>query len=285
MKTKVEKMPKSTIKLTVTIESAKVKEAYDEVLEDTVENIELDGFRKGKAPKDMVEQKIGVSKLYGEVVNYLLQKYYPQALKENTILAIANPKVEIKEFDLEKDFEFVATIAIKPEVKVGDFRKLLRNSYKDKVEKNDKGEHDHVHMGSNEIIDAIMKETKVEVSDMLIDDEANRMMSRLVDQAQTIGLSLEQYLKSQNKTSDQLRGEYNKIAERNLVAELGLLKIIEDEKVEVSDEEIDQMIQAAGDPKIADRMKSFSERMYIKSILQKNKLISQLAEEIENDKK
>ena len=126
-------------------------------------------------------------------------------------------------------------------------------------------------MGSNEIIDAIMKETKVEVSDMLIDDEANRMMSRLVDQAQTIGLSLEQYLKSQNKTSDQLRGEYNKIAERNLVAELGLLKIIEDEKVEVSDEEIDQMIQAAGDPKIADRMKSFFERMYIKSILQKNK--------------
>src|SRR4030043_1420618 len=134
MQTKIEKLPKSVIKLTVTVESAKVKDTYEEVLEEKVKTAKVEGFREGKAPKKLVEEKIGVSNLYGDVINKLLQTYYSQALKENHIAALSNPKVEIKEFDLEKDFEFTAELATKPEVKVGNYKKALKAVYDEKNE-------------------------------------------------------------------------------------------------------------------------------------------------------
>ena len=125
MKTQIEKLPKSTIKMTVTIENDKVKEFYEKEVEKAIENTEIQGFRKGTAPKEMVIEKVGNSKLYGDAINNLLQNFYPQALKENKLLPVSNPKVEIKEFDVEKDLEFTAEFAIKPDVKIGDYRKAL----------------------------------------------------------------------------------------------------------------------------------------------------------------
>ncbi len=96
MKTNIEKLPKSTIKVTITVENDKVKESYDKILTKAAQETEIEGFRKGTAPKEMVKDKIGVSTLYGDALNDLLQTYYPQALKENHISTVSNPKVEVK---------------------------------------------------------------------------------------------------------------------------------------------------------------------------------------------
>lgn len=114
MKTKIEKLPKSTVKLTVTIEADSVKKAYEKTLDEAVKTAKIEGFRPGTAPKDIVKEKIGESKLYGDVINDLLETYYPQALKENLVVPVSNPKVEIEVFDPEKDLEFTATVAIRP---------------------------------------------------------------------------------------------------------------------------------------------------------------------------
>jgi FKBP-type peptidyl-prolyl cis-trans isomerase (trigger factor) len=292
MQTKIEKLPKATIKLTVTVESDKVKDTYEKVLDSAVQKTAIEGFRPGKAPREMVRDKVGVSNLYGDVINDLLQAYYPQALKENHIAPVANPRVEIKEFDLDKDFTFEATIPVKPEVKVGEFKTELKKRYEERVttrkkeneEKLKKGEKlddSHIHIGTTELIDAIVKATEVEISDVLIDEETNRMMTRLVDQAQSIGLSLEQYLKSQNKTAEQLHKEYETIAEKNMKAEFALTELVTKEKVEIADKEIEDMIAAVGTEEASEKLKDPFEKLYIKSILQKNKLLSQLAEEIE----
>src|SRR5690349_16773045 len=103
MNTKVEKLPKATIKLTVTVENAKVKETFEKIIDSAVNEATIEGFRKGQAPRDMVKQKIGLNKLYGDLINELLKTYYPQALKENAIVPLANPQVELKDFDIEKD--------------------------------------------------------------------------------------------------------------------------------------------------------------------------------------
>jgi FKBP-type peptidyl-prolyl cis-trans isomerase (trigger factor) len=296
MKTTIEKQPKATIQLTVTVEAEKVKEAYEKVLDEAVQKTQIDGFRAGNAPREMVKEKVGVSNLYGDVVNKLLQMYYPQALKENAIMPIANPKVEIKTFDIEKDFEFIATVAVKPTTKVGEFKTEVKKNLeernetikKENMEKLKKGEQidaDHVHLGSNELIDAILKVTETEVAEILIDEETNRMMSRLVNQAQTIGLSLEQYLRSQNKTADQLRQEYAQIAERNLKAEFALNQLVQDEKIEVDEDEIQAAINASGDPQVIEQMKDPMERLYVKNVLQKNKLITKLIDEIQGEHK
>src|SRR3990170_5825513 len=122
MQTKIEKLPKSTIKITVTVDNDTVKKAYEKTLDNAIKTTTVEGFRPGTAPKDMVKEKIGQSKLFGDAINDILETYYPQALKENLVSPVSNPKVEIKEFDLEKEFEFVATVAIRPEVTIGEFK-------------------------------------------------------------------------------------------------------------------------------------------------------------------
>ena len=296
MQTNVEKLPKSTLKLTVTVPSEKVKQAYEKILIDVVNGAELPGFRKGHAPKEMVLEKTDVSSLYGEVVNELLKTYYPQALKEHLIKPIANPKVEIKEFDLDKDFTFIATIATKPDVKIGDFRKKIKEQYEkletqdktlneERLRKGEKLEDTNIHLTVTNVIDSIVEVTEVELPEILIDDEIDRMLSRLVNQAESIGLSLEQYMKSQNKTSEQLRAEYKSISEKNLKSELALSKLVADEKIEVLDKEIEEMITASGDHALMNQMQNDTEKWYIKSVLGKNKLISQLIKEAEGENK
>jgi len=296
MNTKIEKLPKSTIKLTVILEKEKVKESFDKILTEAVKNTEITGFRKGTAPKEMVKDKLGVSNLYGDAINDLLQTYYPQALKENLLMPVSNPKVEIKEFDLEKEFEFSAIFAVRPEVKIKDYKKALKDYYKekeeklekDKLEKLNKGEkieETHVHMGANEVIDILLKESELEVADMLIEEETDRVMARLLDQLRSINLPIEKYLKAQDKTAESLRKEYDEMSIKNIKAEFVLSHLIKEENIEVTDKEIDDMISAVGDKSIGDKLNDPMQKLYIKTILQKNKLINKLIEEAEGGKK
>ncbi len=294
MKAEVKKLPKSTIELTVTVEATQVKAMYDHVLNEAVESTTIAGFRAGKAPKEAVEQKLGVSKLYADVIDHLLQLYYPQALKENHIFAISNPRVEIKEFDLEKDFIFTAQIPVKPEVKIAEFKTALKKTFEDqKAEKKKENEQklkdgqpidsDHIHLSSNTVIDAITNATTTELPEIIIEEETNRMMARLVDQAQSIGLSLDEYLKSQNKTKEDLRKDYDKVAERNVKAEFALAQLVEQEKVEISEQEIEELIKASGTENTEALLNDPLQKMYVKSILQKSKVISNIIAEIEGD--
>jgi FKBP-type peptidyl-prolyl cis-trans isomerase (trigger factor) len=260
------------------------------VVDTLVKTAEIDGFRKGKAPKAKVLETVDEAKLNGEVVNILLQKYYPQALKEHHIMPVSNPKVEIKDFNQNQNFRFTATVATRPEVKIGDYKAEIKKSYEEKnkqfkelnAEKLKKGEKidtDHIHLTANDVLDAVNKVTDVDIADILIEDEVNRMLTRLINQAQAVNLSLEQYLESQGKTAESLKEEYSKVAKQNLAAEFALSKLITDNKVEVSDEEVEKMINATGDIQAKEQMQNENEKWYIKSVLAKNKLISELIEE------
>jgi len=294
MKTQIEKLPKSAMKLTVTVENSKVKEFYEKEVDKAVENTEVQGFRKGTAPREMVLKKVGESKLYGDTINEVLQAFYPQALKEHKVVPVSNPKVEIKEFDLNKDLEFFAEFAVRPEIKMGDYKKALKNYYKEKTEKVkeekleklksgkldvEKEGHEHVHIGANEVIEVLLKEAKIEVPDMLIEEEIEKQLSNLTQQLQTIKLPIEKYLEAQGKKFEELQNEFKESAEKNIKAEFILSHLIKEEGIEVNDSEIDEMIGAAGDPAVAEQMQDPMQKLYIKTILQKNKLLNKLIED------
>ncbi|NMB70442.1 hypothetical protein GYA27_04595 [candidate division WWE3 bacterium] len=294
MQTQVEKLPKSTLNIKVTVPVDKVKETYELLVVKAIEETEVEGFRKGKAPRDIVIDKVGVSNLYGDLVNALLKAFYPQALKETSVSPVSNPKVEINEFDIDKDFVFTATVAVRPEIKIGDYLSPLKQSYQtqldektkenqEKIAKGEQIQEIHLHLSPNEVIDQIVKVSELEVPDLLVDEETDRMLSKLINQAQSIGLSLDQYLKSQNKTSDELRNEYKVIAEKNIKAEFALGQIIKDKNVDISDEQILETLKAGGFENPESRMDNLYEKLYVKSILQKNKVISEIIEEIEGE--
>ncbi|MBT6401351.1 hypothetical protein HN803_00390 [candidate division WWE3 bacterium] len=284
MKVKVTKKPKNTLEINIIVPVQKVKESYAEVMKDEVAKADLPGFRKGQAPLNLVEEKLNTSDLYGEVVNKVLQTYYPQALKENKIEPISNPKVEIKEFDLEKDFEFTATVATKPEIKIKEFRKDLKKAFEKKQKEH--SEHDHeTHLAAAEVIDIILEKTDLEVPEILVEEEIERMLVRLIDQAQVLGMSMEDFLKAQNKTTEQLRDEYKEGSEKSIKAEFALQHLIAEEKIQVTDQELEEAIAAVGDASVQEQMQTPMQKWYIRSVLAKNKLINELMEEAEIDAK
>jgi trigger factor len=294
MKVEVHKEPKNVIKLEITVPVSDLKAVYENILADLVSNSTVTGFRPGKAPKEKVLESLDTGKLNGEVVNKALQTFYPQALKEHHILPAGNPRVEIKQFDLDKDFIFIARIPQKPEIEIGDYATVLKKTLKErkeasraeKEEKLKKGEsigdvHDHLH--PSDVVQALLEVSKLEIAEIMIEEETNRMLSRLLEQAEQVGLSLDQYLQAQGKTAEQLRADYDKISEQTIKAEFILAELVKKSAIEVGDEEVRQAIAASGGADVEEQMKDRMKVWYVKSILEKNNLITQIMEQAEDN--
>lgn len=293
----MQKLPKSTVKLTITVPADQVKVSQEKVLAEIVKDAEVDGFRKGKAPAELVKQKINPQKFDSEVISDLVKTFYPQALEEQKIAPIISPKIEIESYDSEKDFTFSAQTAIRPDITVGDYKKAIKELYDKKTaerttkkEDSEEGgskkspEQDHVHLSPTDIVDAILTVTQVELPDMVLDEEVDRMLSRLVQQLQPLNLGMDAYLKSINKTGDQVRQEYAQVAFKNVASEMALVEIVKKEQVEVDDKEIEATAGAMGDEKLKERyMSNPVEKAYITAIIAKNKLIWKLISETEGE--
>lgn len=290
MKSEVKKIGKHQLEITVTVPHQWVGEVLEKVIGDAAKEIEIEGFRKGHAPKNLVREKIDTPKAYGEVVNRVVAESYNSVVKEHLLKPIVNPRIEIIQFEPEakKDFVFKATTAERPEVTLGDYKKELAklkvqkppeeivgpDGQPLKTPKSQKTQTPTI----SDILQAVLKTAEVEIPEILIESEVTRMLSRLVDQTARLGLTIEQYLQSQGKTAEQLRTEYSQQAEENLKAELVLDELAKVENIEVTDKEIDKAIRANPDEKTRQELAKEENRWYIKSILRRNKTIQRLVD-------
>ena len=132
MKYSFEKGEKSTIKVSITLTAKEWAEMLDRAYEKTKGKYQIPGFRKGHVPKSVIEQSYGKGAFYEEGINLAFSKYYYDVLeKEPSIEPIDRPEVEIDKLD-DKTLSFTATVPVKPEVKLGDYKGIKI----DKVEYN-----------------------------------------------------------------------------------------------------------------------------------------------------
>ena len=122
MSVQVEKLEKSMAKLTITVEAAKFDAAVDSAYQKNKGNIALPGFRKGKAPRAMIEKMYGTGVFFEDAANELIPEAYETAAKESELEIVAQPEIEVTQMDKGTDFIFTATVAIKPEVTLGDYK-------------------------------------------------------------------------------------------------------------------------------------------------------------------
>jgi len=287
MQVNVEKLPKSTLKITVTVTSDKVLEEFNHVLDHFVDEAELPGFRKGNAPKKLVEEKIDQGKLNGEVINHILPESFRSEVSEHHIYAISSPKIMIKQFEKGKDFIYEAEVATIPEVKIGDYKNKVKEVLS-KIKKTEilgaDGKPISAKEGEKETGDdrvevalkALNECSEVDLSPVLVNEEVERMLSRFLDQLGRLGLTIDRYLSSIGKKPEDLRAEYSEEAERNLRLEFILGKLITEEKVEVTEEEIKKAIEATPDEKTREELEKPEQKAYIKSVLAKQKVIDKL---------
>jgi trigger factor len=365
--------------LTVEMEPAEMEEGMQHAYEQVVKKANIPGFRKGKAPRAIVERTLGRARILEEALDHLLPQAYDQALKEQTIEPYAQPEVQITQAD---PLIFKAVVPLMPTVELGDYRSIrmqpepvdikeeniqavieeLRHQHatwepverpldyndmavidingeveekpyvkraasqiqitKDMItpapgfaaqivgmkkgeEKefnitfpadypagNVAGKEGHFKVKLHEIkveklpelndelaaqvspdiktldalkeevkkslilragerarmdfeeklINAVIEQSKVEYPPVLVDLEIDRLLKEQERQLQYTGQGMDQYLKSINKTAEQLQGELKPIATKNIVASLVLGKVAEAEKIEVTEADIENGI-------------------------------------------
>ncbi|HDA2133303.1 TPA: trigger factor [Staphylococcus aureus] len=110
--------------LTVTVPAEKVNKALDQAFKKVVKQINVPGFRKGKVPRPIFEQRFGVEALYQDAIDILLPDAYGEAIDETDIKPVAQPEVSVTQIEKGKDFIFEVTVTVEPEVKLGDYKGL-----------------------------------------------------------------------------------------------------------------------------------------------------------------
>lgn len=126
MSAKWEKQEGNTGVLTVELPAEKVNAALDKAFKKVVKQINVPGFRKGKMPRQMFEKRFGVESLYQDALELLVNENYPLAIDETGISPVDQPEIDFEMEDLgkNKDFKFTATVIVKPEVELGDYKGL-----------------------------------------------------------------------------------------------------------------------------------------------------------------
>ena len=117
-----EKIEKNRGVLTVEVESDKFAKALDQAFKKVVRNVNVPGFRKGKVPRIIFEKRFGVESLYQDAVDILLPTAYSDAVKEAGITPVDQPDIEIEQIGKGEVFKFKATVDVKPEVELGEYK-------------------------------------------------------------------------------------------------------------------------------------------------------------------
>src|SRR3989344_3644104 len=130
---KITKLPKETVELEITIPWSEIKSTYDSLLDSVVKESEIEGFRKGKAPKKIVEEKIDKTKLYEEVVKKIVPKAYADAVNFHKLSPVISPRIEVLKAKPDSDWAIKATIALKPKISLKNYKQKITDLRKSKV--------------------------------------------------------------------------------------------------------------------------------------------------------
>lgn len=133
--TKIEKKGKGIVAVNVTMPFAEVEKNREIVLEKMLQNVEIEGFRKGKAPKETAIAKIGEGKIMQEASQETINKVFPEILEKEKLQMIGYPSISVTKLTVGNDFEFSLEMAVYPEVTLPDYKKIAKAIKKDVIEK------------------------------------------------------------------------------------------------------------------------------------------------------
>ncbi|MEX3517096.1 trigger factor [Corynebacterium camporealensis] len=124
MKTTVDKLSDTRVKLTVNVPFSELDKEIDQAYAAIAQQVSIPGFRKGKAPRQLIDARFGRGPILEQVVNDMLPSRYEQAVVENDLKVIGQPDVDISKIEDNDFVEFTAEVDVRPEIEVPDFSKI-----------------------------------------------------------------------------------------------------------------------------------------------------------------
>lgn len=312
MQKEVKQVEPNLYDVAIEIPQDEVGNATKEIAQIFGADMAIKGFRKGKAPIDLVIRSVGDEKIKEELIRRLVGPSLLTVLKEENLIPIINPSVDKLVVELDSPMKFTARITTYPEVKVTGYKtikskkpeekqisetdvdnvvdnlfkqvenppareNILVDSKGDKLtlgSKNEAKPDDSfaVKMGAKDlddlklkikenlvsesklnferdyetaILEDLVNKTKVNLPEGLIEVEIDNILRKVVYDLESMGMSFEDYLKSQNKKIEEVRKEYRESAIKTVTAQLALNEVSKEEKLEVTDSEIEKALPVA----------------------------------------
>ena len=135
MQVDIKKLPKSEVEISVSLGWDEWKSAFQHAIEEVAKSVKVPGFRAGKAPRNIVEQRVGKGAILAEAAEHALHESYEKVLQSNNIDAIGRPKAEIKKSEESGAFEYVITTAVMPTLSLSGWEKGVKKANADAEKK------------------------------------------------------------------------------------------------------------------------------------------------------
>ncbi len=248
----------NTFEIKVIVPKTRVEAEYQKLLAAFAKQLESHGFRKGKVPLKVAEEKIGRDKLYQQLSHQLIPLVYNEAIAKENIQAIGQPKIDLIKAKDGEDWELKITGYRKPKVDLDNYQEKIKTlNSQSKIWTPEKGGQPEKTAAEQQkekeekfqkIIATLLNTVKVQIPEPVIETEVKRKMANLIADLQKAGMSLEDYAQTQGKSVDQIRQEFRQQVEGLIKLELILEAIANQEKITVSQEEIQQI--AKGNPQV-----------------------------------
>jgi trigger factor len=117
-------LPQSRVKFKITLSEKDLKKYYESAYQRLATDIEVRGFRKGKAPRGLAEKQIGSDKIFSEALDKALPEIYHEIIHQEKLIPIQQPEIKIKEFDPKKPLIFICSVDILPEVTLPNYKNI-----------------------------------------------------------------------------------------------------------------------------------------------------------------
>ncbi len=210
-----------TLEIKITLLWPDIQKAVDRQTQLAIAETELSGFRKGKAPRELVEPKLDKSELLSKALGELLPPAYSQIIENHKIKPILYPHVHLDKGQTGEDFYFTAVTCEAPIVS-------LPPDYPEKIKKLPPA------ADSNQalvpIIDWLKKEAKISIPEILVEEEVNHRLASLAENLTPLGLTMAKYLETKKLTPEILKSQTAQNARTDLEIEFILGYIQSDRK-------------------------------------------------------
>ena len=124
MKSAVETISATRVRISIDVDFTDLEPHVKQAYQSISERIVIPGFRKGKVPRAMIDQRVGRGAVLDEAINSALPEFYTQAARENDVLVVGRPSVDIKELKDNELVKFEVEVDVRPEIRLPDFSKI-----------------------------------------------------------------------------------------------------------------------------------------------------------------
>lgn len=284
----LKKLPKNTSEIIVDINKDTIQKEYKASFVKLLQNFEIPGFRKGKVPANIAEKHLKKETVYEELVRTIIPKIYEEIVKKEGLKPVMQPKIDLAKAQENQDWQIKITIAEKPLIELGNYKesikKVKENQKKGDIwipgketarrEETEKDKSKKQQELMNLVLSALLKEAKIEISELIIEEELNQRLANLLTEIQKIGLTVDTYLKSKNLTKDELNKRYKDEIEQTYKLEFILADVADKENIKVENSDLEKLFSGISDPK--ERQAAETNSYFYASVLRKQKTLDYL---------